>query len=153
MYDFSFCKPSSERAAKNGTLRGSVFPQDPFIENFFNKLCWEMTLFEFSSPKDIPQNSVQHNGSLFEEVWKHEGMGGIYEQGHEILHVVKESHKHTVSADASFTYHTVSLTETQRSQIHCTRGHLRSAAGAGTFYKTRQLILPGLSAASVLAKA
>lgn len=111
MCDFSFCVPSSEKVnpAKNGTSRG---PAVPLSENFFNELCWETTLFEFSSPKDIPQNSKQNNGSLVEEVWKHEGMGGIYELGHTKSHMRWESPKsaHTPSADASFTYHTVSLT-------------------------------------------
>lgn len=93
MYNFSFCVPSSERAnpAKNGTPRGSVFPMDLLSRSFFNKLWWETTLFEFNSPKDIPHNSKQNNGSLVEEVWKHESMGGIYELGHTKSHMCWES--------------------------------------------------------------
>lgn len=45
------------------------------VRNFLNKLWWEMTLFEFRSLKDIFQNTVQNNGSLVVEVWKHEKHG------------------------------------------------------------------------------
>lgn len=93
MYDSSFCSSGKANPAKNGTQRGSVFP----VRTFSNKLCWETTLFEFNSPKDIPQNSTQNNGSLVAEVWKHEGMGGIYELGHTKSHMrwEREPQKHT----------------------------------------------------------
>lgn len=76
MCDFSFCVPSREKenSAKNGTLRWSVFPPEPFSENFLNKLWWEMTLFEFNSPKDRPQNSVQEQWILSwggMKAWRH----------------------------------------------------------------------------------
>lgn len=118
MYDFSFCVPSSEKVnpAKNGTSRG---PAVPLSENFFNELCWETTLFEFSSPKDIPQNSKQNNGSLVEEVWKHEGMGGIYELGHTKSHMRWESPKsaHTLRRCLIYLSHCITYTKTNESQI------------------------------------
>lgn len=108
MYNFPFCSSGKENSAKNGTTRGLYFhciPSDIFV-------WWETTLFEFNSLKDIPQNIEQNNGSLVEEVWKHEGMGGIYELGHTKSHMWWEGapKAHTPSTDASFTYHTVSLT-------------------------------------------
>lgn len=118
MCNFSFCGPSSENPAQNGTWRGSAVPLGPPSEHFFRKLRWKMTLFEFNSPTDMPQNKKQNNGSLVEEVWKHEGMGGIYELGRTASHMWWESppRAHTPSTDASFTYHTVSLSPNQRSQ-------------------------------------
>ncbi len=147
MYDFSFCVPSSETAnpAKNGTSRRSVLPLNPLTENFFNKLWWEMTLFEFNLPKDIPQNSKLNNGSLVEEVWKHEGMGGIYVLGHTKSYMRWESPKstHTLHGCLIYLSHCITYTKPGKPNTVYIPGHLRSGAGAGIFHKTRHLLQPG----------
>lgn len=103
-----------------------------------------MPLFEFHSLKDIPQNKKrQNNRSLVKEVWKHEAMGGIYEVGHTKSHMWWGSPERvrTHSTDASFTYHTVSLTPNQRGHT-LSLSRLRSGAGAGVFHQTRHLLRP-----------
>lgn len=52
---------------------------------------------------------------------------------------------HTPSTDASFTYHTVSLTpKPEKPNTVDLPGRLRSGAGAGIFHKTRHLLQPAL---------
>lgn len=51
------------------------------------------------------------------------------------------AYTHTHSTDASFTYHTVSLTPNQRGHT-LSPSCLRSGAGAGVFHQTRHLLRP-----------
>lgn len=121
----------------------------------FNKLWWKTTLFELNSPKDIPQNSKQHNGSSVVEVWKHEGMGGIYELGHTKSHMRWESFPSTHPLHGCLIYlsHCITYTNPGKPNTVHILGHLRSGAGAALFHKTRHLLQPWFSAAHILARA
>lgn len=135
--------PLQRALPRTGHGRGSVVPLDPCSENFFHKLWWEMTLFEFNSAKDTPQNKKQNNRSLVEEVWKHEAMGGIYELGQTKSHMWWENpQEHTPSTDASFTYRTVSLTPNQRSQIQSISRAVWGQVQVQEISKTRHLLQP-----------
>lgn len=119
MYDFSFCVPSSENPAKNGTSKrvchstGSpqwaLFPQALVRDDF----VW-IQLTERHTSKQKAEQWIFSWGGM--KAWSHGW--DLWTGTYQIPHVVREPQEHThPSTDASFTYHTVSLTPNQRSQI------------------------------------
>lgn len=119
-----------------GHWGGLYFHRSPSVRTFWTSSGERWLCLNWTHRKTDLKTVCKNNGSLVEEVWMHEGMGGeLWTGTYQILRALREKNKRTHTRHRSLIYwsHCITYRNPGRLNTLHIAGHLRSAAGAGRF--------------------